>query len=301
MAPEAAATLGRALQTLRLPQLDGQQHNAFGFDSISPSDHTSPNGNGIVRNYSTASVESSSPPVILSHQQATSEPTNALKQSPRHQYDPVREAGHSNSWRDSSTSEKPHDPQYYSPDWEWDFLDPTSAQGPPQPPGVVDQYYPNAADILSSIFNSPTTSPDVVKEQPQVVGLSPEDPTDDDDSEIIQQLSARMGSLQLAGDGNMRYYGPTSNLNLLDILVNDRAVSIRNVRHDGDDMLNHLGIGKKVPPSLEDHLIELYFTWEDSSFHVVDRDMYQEAKGKIRANPDGKPCPWYSETLTNAM
>ncbi|KAE8340092.1 hypothetical protein BDV24DRAFT_152290 [Aspergillus arachidicola] len=76
-------------------------------------------------------------------------------------------------------------------------------------------------------------------------------------------------------------------------------ISNRIVRHDGQDILNHLRVGQPVDQALEDHLVELYFTWQNTSTYVVDKDMYMIARSKWRNEYDD--TPFYSEVLTNAM
>jgi hypothetical protein len=120
-----------------------------------------------------------------------------------------------------------------------------------------------------------------------------------DMEEIVHRLSDRMGSLQIGSDGQVRYYGPTSHFNLLRMPTPDKLTIHRNVRKDGQDYLYRMGIGKSVPPDLEAHLINLYFTWHNPSFDVVDRKMYEEAKQ--RWQDEVAETPYYSEALTNAM
>ena len=54
-----------------------------------------------------------------------------------------------------------------------------------------------------------------------------------------------------------------------------------------------------MSPDLEAYLEELYFRWEDPAIHVVDQEMYAEAKTAYESGQDGNP--FYSETLKNAM
>ncbi|KAH8704981.1 putative fungal-specific transcription factor [Talaromyces proteolyticus] len=128
------------------------------------------------------------------------------------------------------------------------------------------------------------------------------DSGDDPEHEVIEQLSSRIGTLKLASDGHLRYYGPTSNLNLVDVVAtSDKrpGPDARSVRHDGQELLNHLRIGQHVEQSLEDHLIQLYFTWQNPSLYVVDWEMFASARAKWRNDLDD--TPFFSEVLTNAM
>lgn len=127
------------------------------------------------------------------------------------------------------------------------------------------------------------------------------DSGDEAENEVIEQLSSRLGTLKIAGDGHLRYYGPTSNLNLIDVSTTEQRLrpDTRTVRQDGQEILNHLRIGQTVDQALEDHFVELFFAWQNTSSHVVDRDMFLEARSKWRNEYDD--TPFYSEVLTNAM
>ncbi|KAL0255058.1 hypothetical protein SLS55_009585 [Diplodia seriata] len=72
----------------------------------------------------------------------------------------------------------------------------------------------------------------------------------------------------------------------------------RTVRNDGQDYLNRLGLAKEVPQALEDHLVSLYFAWQDPALHVVTRDMFEAAKASWKQLND---TPYYSEALQNAI
>jgi hypothetical protein len=124
---------------------------------------------------------------------------------------------------------------------------------------------------------------------------------DEAEKDVIEQISHRIGTLKIAGDGHLRFYGATSNLNLVDVSATQQRQrpDARTVRHDGQDILNHLRVGQPVDQALEDHLVELYFTWQNTSTYVVDKDMYMIARSKWRNELDD--TPFYSEVLTNAM
>jgi len=124
---------------------------------------------------------------------------------------------------------------------------------------------------------------------------------DEAENDVIEQLSHRIGTLKIAGDGHLRFYGATSNLNLVDVSATQQRQrpDARTVRHDGQDILNHLRVGQPVDQALEDHLVELYFTWQNPSTYIVDKDMFMTARSKWRNEFDD--TPFYSEVLANAM
>lgn len=190
-------------------------------------------------------------------------------------------------------------------------------------PSVFDYGLPTAASLedlyvdnfQSSSHNSYPDQRNSMAWTSQPSALQQQNNNDDDDhddsasetgdeaeTEVIEQLSSRIGTLKLAGDGHLRFYGPTSNLNLVDVASTSKQIpgpDVRSVRHDGQELLNHLRIGQHVEPNLENHLIELYFTWQNPSLYVVDREMFTQAQTKWRTESDD--TPFYSEVLTNAM
>ncbi|KAJ5509544.1 hypothetical protein N7527_011687, partial [Penicillium freii] len=115
----------------------------------------------------------------------------------------------------------------------------------------------------------------------------------EDIEDLIDELSDRMGTLRFGPGGRARFYGPTSTFNLADAPVPINTQKQRTV-----DYLDDTEYDRQVPISLKEHLLNLYFTWQDPSFHVVDREMFE--KGKIAW--DGREVtPFYSEALCYAM
>jgi hypothetical protein len=117
---------------------------------------------------------------------------------------------------------------------------------------------------------------------------------------IVDQLSNRMGSLQIAEDGQLRYFGATSNLHILHNGPSSLSQSsIRYVQDDHAAIFGRAGVGQHVDSELEEHLIELYFAWEDPIIHVVDKAIYHDERKQFKAGKRGSA--FYSEVLTNAM
>lgn len=122
----------------------------------------------------------------------------------------------------------------------------------------------------------------------------------DEDNSITGILSARMGALRLVEDGQLRYYGPTSNLHVhVDGLRSLSSPSFRSVATEGIGVLRRLGLDKEVPLALETHLAMLYFAWEDPAIHVVDQETFFAEKRRCLLQGTGSP--YYSETLNNAI
>nr|XP_036589172.1 fungal specific transcription factor [Colletotrichum truncatum]KAF6800814.1 fungal specific transcription factor [Colletotrichum truncatum] len=131
--------------------------------------------------------------------------------------------------------------------------------------------------------------------------------SDNDDStsgtteeDLLNQLSDRLGSLHIGPNGKISYFGPTSNFSLVEMPLGSDVLAVdRTVRNDGQEHLDNMGYGKTIPPDLEEHLISLYFTWQDPFSHIVDRALYEDAKQKWFEREED--TPYYSEALRNAM
>ena len=115
---------------------------------------------------------------------------------------------------------------------------------------------------------------------------------------LTDELSDRVGKLRIGPGGQTHFCGPTSNFNLPNMPISDTFESYRKAKHDVMQCLDRLGSNTEIPASLEEHLINLYFSWQNPFFYVVDRRIYEEAKVKWL---DMKDTPFYSEALRNAM
>ncbi|KAK7743959.1 hypothetical protein SLS62_010421 [Diatrype stigma] len=121
----------------------------------------------------------------------------------------------------------------------------------------------------------------------------------DDVEGLIDQLSDRVGALRIGPHGQTRFYGPTSNFNLVEMPAADNSTVHRTIRDNGGDTLERLGLGQEVPQELEQHLTNLYFTWQDPSLHIVDRAMYEKSRALWTENRED--TAYFSESLRNAM
>lgn len=115
---------------------------------------------------------------------------------------------------------------------------------------------------------------------------------------LTDELSDRVGTLRIGPGGQTHFCGPTSNFNLPNMPISDTFESHRKAKHYVLHCLDRLGSNTEIPASLEEHLINLYFSWQNPFFYVVDRRIYEEAKVKWL---DMKDTPFYSEALRNAM
>ncbi|PVH78285.1 hypothetical protein DL98DRAFT_422331 [Cadophora sp. DSE1049] len=183
--------------------------------------------------------------------------------------------------------------------WDWNM----AAEAMSQESIIQPGYVPVATGPQNYSTNSMTPH-----QQPSVSGGAPSCPSLQDDAmssiesadELVDQLSDRVGTLHIRPGGHIRFYGSTSNFNLLESPASDVSMNVhRTIRNDGAELLDRLGLNKEVPVDIEDHLTNLYFTWQDPSFHAVDRTMFEEAK--VLWRDKGEDTSYYSEALKNAI
>lgn len=120
----------------------------------------------------------------------------------------------------------------------------------------------------------------------------------EDIESLIDEISDRVGTLRIGPGGKTHFCGPTSTFNLTGVLESEEpeARPINELYPLGHHDCS--GRDPEIPPALEEHLINLYFCWQDPFCHVVDRNMYAEAKRKWQGMED---TPFYSEALRYAM
>jgi hypothetical protein len=125
-------------------------------------------------------------------------------------------------------------------------------------------------------------------------------PPTEGSSPLVDQITGSLGSLQLAEDGQLRFYGATSNLHLL-IKGARKSANRHSLAHASkvQVILLAAGVGQVVDTELEEHLIRLYFCWEDPSIHLVQEDVFYRERRKCKSGNGTSKL--YSEVLVNAM
>ncbi|PYI35654.1 hypothetical protein BP00DRAFT_477712 [Aspergillus indologenus CBS 114.80] len=143
-------------------------------------------------------------------------------------------------------------------------------------------------------------SPDPTETRPQPQPTPPpHDLEEHEEDEVTNQLSCRLGRLQVMHDGQLRYYGSTSNLNLLDILVGVAPPCSPNAQKGAHEVLKSAELDVPVDESFEEHLLKLYFTWQDPCLHAVDEQVFWRSRAQNLY--DDLDTPYYSHTLVNVM
>lgn len=171
-----------------------------------------------------------------------------------------------------------------SPDWPWSALLAPDLEVSLQHTGLQlrppDQNAPAAA----------TTS-------------GPHEEEDEENQDIINQIAARFGSLQLAPDGKLRYFGTPANFHLFGnngrSTGGSASMQPRSTRFEGQRLLRSLELDLDVDLALEDHLIQMYFAWHNSCHPVVDNGAFWLARRQQTGVAE--EAGLYSDVLVNAM
>lgn len=177
--------------------------------------------------------------------------------------------------------------------WDWDI-----GLGTTSDSSEVQQFCGSASPsgtLVATLEDTPEAFSPVLSGNN---GLMEGSSNTDDIEGLIDELSNSVGTLRIGPGGQTHFCGPTSNFNLADMPDSETIDSHRKVQNGVLRCLDYLGTTGEALASLEDHLINLYFTWQDPFFHVVDRRIYEEAKDKWFDTGD---TPFYSESLKNSM
>lgn len=173
-----------------------------------------------------------------------------------------------------------------------------SVPTPPPPMSIDDEVMIRSTARRASNHTAPSVGSGIC-------AASDEVPSDllsmsEDSLHGMNSISDRIGSLQVAEDGQLRFFGPTSNLHISHVgpfpLFNS---NIRSVHYNENLILTAAGVAHPVDEELEDHLTKLYFTWENPNIPLVDEEAYYEAKSRYRKL--NQTSHRYSEVLNNAM
>lgn len=122
---------------------------------------------------------------------------------------------------------------------------------------------------------------------------------DDDASDVTEQLTNRLGRLQIAEDGHPRYFGSTSNLYILHHGPKSlHKPNIRDVMALGDAAADKAGYHWTPAPEYEAELITLFFSWYNALVNVVDQDIFFRERARFKS---GRRSDLYSPALENAV
>jgi len=175
----------------------------------------------------------------------------------------------------------------YGP-FDMDMSGSTSFAGLPSDPTGIQSLFSDSILGESGHHDMPIAQDDISSDE-------------EDHKEVTGQISDRIGTLLGTAKGNWRFYGATSNLHLSKdkqaLQLEPKSISQQQARISAK--LEFLQLDQKFDAHLIQHLIRLYFTWQNPSLHIVDQDPFERAQN-LRMNK-GEKSTFYTEFLVNAM
>ncbi|KAL3458350.1 fungal-specific transcription factor domain-containing protein [Aspergillus heterothallicus] len=181
-----------------------------------------------------------------------------------------------------------------------------AVRGPPHinepaisPPPIANEISsPNVASALLELADTSWRN-HVPAEAPQEPAPLAAISDEEEEDEVTNQLSCRLGKLQVTQGGQLRYFGSTSNFTLLDVLVDVAPSSPVSIQRNTQEILDNADLGLDIEESFEKHLLQLYFTWHDPSMHAVSEDVFW--RSRTQKKYEGVDTPYYSRALLDAM
>lgn len=181
-------------------------------------------------------------------------------------------------------------------DWVWNM-----SSCPSYPALDFGSFNPIITLEGSTVDEGAVAQPTIPQDLLSPTLINDEGSSDDDDcSEVTSQFSSRLGTLLNTDTGERRFYGATSNMHFM---PGKRIMKQSTASHPPEPRiqarLDDAGVGQRVPVELIRHLTDLYFTWQNPSLYVVDRQEFERAREGYVLHK--RESTLYSELLVNSL
>ena len=104
----------------------------------------------------------------------------------------------------------------------------------------------------------------------------------------MEEVTNIVGRLNVGEDGQLRFFGSQSNFHLLHGRLGETAPEISSSAQDrGLRAVSKLEKGISVSEELQEHLLDLYWRWQNPWVYVVHKSAFLE---DLRSEPKGKYC-----------
>lgn len=113
--------------------------------------------------------------------------------------------------------------------------------------------------------------------------------TGDDEQNPLSELTGLVGRLNVTDDGQLHYFGSQSSYNLVREPVRESGPQEPSLRMQRQGLAAAAQLGKSVSISddLQDHLLELYWRWQNPWNYVIHKSAFLKS---FRGEDDGKYC-----------
>lgn len=135
--------------------------------------------------------------------------------------------------------------------------------------------------------SAPRESPSQATDDPEE--SEPEDSDNNNDPDPLAGLTDLVGRLNVIDDGQLHYFGSQSSYNLLREPPRDAAAHETPLRaqRKGVSATAQLGMSVSISDELQDHLLELYWRWQNPWNYIVHKSAFMAS---FRGNDEGRYC-----------
>lgn len=110
-----------------------------------------------------------------------------------------------------------------------------------------------------------------------------------DEKDPLAELTGLVGRLNMTDDGQVHYFGSQSSYNLVKRSLSDARPALQSLRmqKQGLDAAVRLNRLVTVSKELQEHLLELYWQWQNPWNYIVHKDSFMKS---YRGEDDGRNC-----------
>lgn len=173
-------------------------------------------------------------------------------------------------------------------DWSWQILN-----------GFSTWPSMNCPQRSGSFAAHPIAGADQDNDGPRNDGIGSSGTSDDEaEVDIVPSLAARLGGLRPVEDGRLRFYGTASNHHLLgNSSFHPSGLDVQEMQRSAAIALHTSQLDQEVPSSIQEHFMNLFFSWHNPCHTTVDRALLTT---KLAQNPDTQ-TEYSSPSLIAAM
>lgn len=98
---------------------------------------------------------------------------------------------------------------------------------------------------------------------------------DPEERDPLAEVTGLIGRLNVGDDGELHYFGSQSSLHLLRTQLGDSTPKLSlYMRDQGMTVMKQLGMGREIPLELQEHLLDLYWKWQNPWYYVVHKESF---------------------------
>jgi hypothetical protein len=113
--------------------------------------------------------------------------------------------------------------------------------------------------------------------------------TDENEGQtLVSALTGLMGRFNICDDGQLHYFGSQSNYHLTNTASDQGSIeSTVSLQQQGLAAVERLGKGAPLSTELQEHLLHLYWTWQNTGIYIIHKKSFLYA---FKSRTYGKYC-----------